>query len=182
MKNRKMIFDTKNPLWLSNGWRIFIFVTFAVSILIEALLLKTHELTIKNLSIGLYPLYLVILPFSCIAIKFLSQLKYYLRLKKVVRSEGLVDYKQDPTKSNNKYIVNGVKIEVCQEKTNTLIIYLKFYPNGIKNHEKVRSLSSILSDLFNMNCIKKDDGLNYVTYILYGMPEFGEKVSDNDFF
>lgn len=174
-----MIFDTKNPLWVSNGWRTFIFVTFAVSILIEAILLKKHELTIRNLSIGLYPLYLMILPFSSIAIKFLSQLKYYLRLKKVVRAEGLVDYKQDSAKTNEKYVVNGVKIEIWHEKEDT---YLKFYPNGIKNHEKVRALSSILSELFNMNCTKKDDALGYVTYRLYGMPHSGEKVSDSDFF
>lgn len=182
MKKRKIIFDTKNPLWLSNGWRISVFITAAIAILTDFTLLTVHIITIRNLSNLIYSLLLMILPFSSIAIKFLSQLKYYLRLKKVVRAEGLVDYKQDPAKPNEKYIVNGVKIEVWQEKTNDLITYLKFYPNGIKNHEKVRALSSILSELFNMNCTKKDDALGHVTYMLYGMPNSGEKVSDSDFF
>lgn len=179
MKNRKVIFNTKNPLWLNNGWRISVFTTAAIAILVDFILLKVHIITIRNLSNLVYPLLLMILPFGCIAIKFLGQLKYYLRLKKVVRAEGLVDYKQNPVKPSEKYIVNGVKIEVWHKKEDT---YLKFYPNGIKNHEKVRALSSILSELFNMNCIKKDDGLGYVTYMLYGMPNSGERVSDSDFF
>jgi hypothetical protein len=179
MKNRKMIFDTKNPLWLSNGWRILVFVTATIVILVNFVLLTVHIITIRNISNLVYSLLFMILPFSLVLIKFLLQLKYYFPLKKVVRAAGLIDYEQDNTNQGIKKIVNAVKIEIEQRNN---IIYITFLTNGIRNHENVRQLSDILSEVFKMNCNKTDDLFGKVTYKLYKMPEFGEKVSDNDFF
>ncbi|RMC26297.1 MULTISPECIES: hypothetical protein [unclassified Lactobacillus] len=179
MKNHKIIFNTKNPLWLNNGWRILAFITAAITILIDFMLLTVHAITIRNLSNLAYPLLLMILPFGGIAIKFLLQAKYYFPLKKVVRAASLIDYDRIEGKSDTKKIVNAVKIEV--EQCNN-IIYITFLTNGIKNHENVRQLSDILSDVLKMNCEKTYDLFGKVTYKLYKMPEFGKKVSDYDFF
>lgn len=179
MKNKKIIFETKNPLWLYNGWRILVFITAAIAILIDLILLTVHVITIRNLSNLLYPLYFMILPFGSIAIKFLLQAKYYFPLKKVIRAASLIDYDQVEGKPGTKKIVNAVKIEIKQRNN---ITYITFLTNGIRNHENVRQLSDILSDVFKMNCNKTDDLFGKVTYKLYKMPEFGDKVSDNDFF
>lgn len=179
MKNRKMIFDTKTPLWLGNGVRTFIIGSFVILIVITGILLSAHITSIWKPKIAICPIYLMILPFSIAAIKFLSQLKYYLRLKKVVRAAGLIDYEQDNINQGIKKIVNAVKIEIEQRNN---IIYITFLTNGIRNHENVRQLSDILSEVFKMNCNKTDDLFGKVTYKLYKMPEFGDKVSDNDFF
>ncbi|WEV51164.1 hypothetical protein OZX69_00095 [Lactobacillus sp. ESL0731] len=179
MKNKKIIFDTKNPLWLSNGWRILVFVTAAIVILVDFGLLTVHIITIRNISNLVYPLLFMILPFSLVLIKFLLQVKYYFPLKKVVRSAGLIDYEQDGTDQGIKRIVNAVKIEVEQHNNN---IYITFLTDGIKNSENARQLSGILSDVFKMNCTKVDDFFGQITYKLYKISDHGEKVSDSDFF
>lgn len=70
MKNHKIIFNTKNTLWLNKGWRILAFITAAITILIDFMLLTVHAITIRNLPNLAYSLLLMILPLVDTAIKF----------------------------------------------------------------------------------------------------------------
>lgn len=186
---KKIILNTKNPMGNPTGLRIAVLVTTIVIVCVEAKLIPTIvPLFLKgkgNINILLYPLLLYIIPFLYFIWKWINlniiHFREYRSLKKVIQSAQLIDFDDKNSTSifGMRKVVAGVK--VVYKKLNNGNIEISFYPNGIKNSDRVDKLTDRLQEAFSMTVISINQELTHTTYLLGNISANKREVHDNDF-
>lgn len=186
---KKFTLNTKNPVGNPTGLRIAILVTTIVVVCVEFKLLPIvvpQFLHSKgNINVLLYPLLLYIIPFSYPLLEWLNlnfiHHNEYEALKKVIQSAQLVDYIDIEKISilGLRQVIAGVK--VTYERLNNCDIEISFYPNGIKNSDRVSQLTERLQEAFGMTVYSVDKQLTHTTYFLGDISLNKKEIDDNDF-
>lgn len=185
---KKIILNTKNPMGNPTGLRIAVLVTTIVVVCVEVKLLPTvipQVLNSKgNANILLYPLLLYIIPFSYPLLKWINlnlfHYSEYRNLKEVIQSSQLIDYDKNKTSIfNMRKATAGVK--VIYKKSDSGKVEISFYPQGIKNSDKIGLLTERLQEAFGMTVYSVDKQLTHTTYFLGDISLNKKEVNDNDF-
>lgn len=184
----KFIFDTKKPLGDPNGFRALTIVIILVIALIEYKLLPNAlPKIIKNeesIDILIYPFFFLIISIIYPLCKWINQNivhhKEFKSLKHVIQSAQLIDYddKSKTTIWNMRNVIAGVKI-VYRETNNG--IEITFYPNGIKNSDRVSQLTDRLQEAFDLTVYSVDKQLTHTTYSLGDIDLNKKEVNNDDF-
>lgn len=185
----KFIFDTKKPLGSPTGFRTLELVIILIVAFIEFKLAPSvlyriikHE---ESINVLLYPFLLLILPIVYPVIKWINlnivHYKEFQALKKVIQSAQLIDYadKNKISIFNLREVVAGVK--VVYKKLDNDNIEIIFYPNGIKNSDRINQLTNRLQEAFDLTVISVDNQLTHTTYVLGDISSNKKEVHDNDF-
>lgn len=184
MKTKKLVLDTKKPLGSPTGLKVMLSATLIVSIVIETQV--APKIIASGNTIPLFfPLAINIIPMFYPLSKwinlYLIHYKEHRALMKVVHSEQLIDYESSKKKStifDQKKVLYGVKI-ILEETSEGISI--TFYPNGIKNSDRIKTLSSRLEEAFRMNVLSVNSQLSYTTYLLRDVNNQKIGVTNNDF-
>ena len=76
-------------------------------------------------------------------------------------------------------VVAGVK--VVYKKLANGNIEIAFYPNGIKNSDRISQLTNRLQEAFDLTVISVDNQLTHTIYVLGDISSNKKEVNDNDF-
>ena len=139
----------------------------------------------ESINALIYPLFFFILPVIYPLEKWINlnviHYKEFQKLKKVIQSAELVDY-DDKNKTSifsMRQVIAGVK--VIYEKIGNGDIEISFYPNGIKNSDRVRQLTDRLQEAFDLTVISVDNQLTHTTYVLGDISSNKKEVNNDDF-
>ncbi|MCT3322091.1 hypothetical protein [Lactobacillus johnsonii] len=185
----KFVYDTKKPLGSPTGFRVLaIVIILIITFIYIKLLPTTLPRIIKNEesnNVLFYPFFLLIVPVICPLWKWINfniiHYKEFYALKKVIQSAQLVDY-DDKNKTSifsMRQVVAGIK--VIYEKISNGDIEISFYPNGIKNSDRVRQLTDRLQEAFDLTVISVDNQLTHTTYVLGDISSNKKEVNNDDF-
>lgn len=185
----KFTYDTKKPLGSPTGLRVLTIVTIIIIALLEFKLLPNTLLRIikneESINVLFYPFFLIIVPVICPLWKWINfnivHYKDFYALKKVIQSAQLIDYadKRNTSIFSIRQVIAGVKV-VCR-KINNGNIEIIFYPNGIKNSDRVGQLTDRLQEAFGMTVISVDKQLTHTTYLLGDISNNKKEVNNDDF-
>ncbi|PAB50508.1 hypothetical protein [Lactobacillus johnsonii] len=186
---KKFTLNTKNPLGSPTGLRVALLVITVVVVIIEVKLLPIVMPQVLNgkgnLNILLSPLLLYIIAFSYSLLKWinLNLIHYheYKSIKKVIQSTQLIDYADKDKISifGLRQVIAGVKVNY--EELNNGNIKISFFANGIKNSERVGSLTERLQEAFGMTVISVNKKLTHTTYLLGDISNNKKEVNNDDF-
>ncbi|TVV01409.1 hypothetical protein FOF70_08655 [Lactobacillus gasseri] len=189
MKMHKFVYDTKKPLGSPTGFRVLAIVMILIITFIYIKLLPTTlPRIIKNeesINILIYPFFLLILPIIYPLEKWINlhvfHYKEFHALKKVIQSAQLIDYadKNSISVFGMREVVAGVK--VVYKKLANGNIEIAFYPNGIKNSDRISQLTNRLQEAFDLTVISVDNQLTHTIYVLGDISSNKKEVNDNDF-
>ncbi len=185
----KFVYDTKKPLGSPTGFRVLaIVIIFIIALIYIKLLPTTLPRIIKNEesnNVLFYPFFLLIVPVICPLWKWINfniiHYKKFYALKKVIQSAQLIDYADKNSISifGMREVIAGVK--VVYKKLANGNIEVTFYPNGIKNSDRVSQLTDRLQEAFDLTVISVDNQLTHITYVLGDISSNKKEVHDNDF-
>ncbi|MCT7704997.1 hypothetical protein RON43_01760 [Lactobacillus gasseri] len=185
----RFTYDTKKPLGSPTGFRALAIVMILIITFIYIKLLPTTlPRIVKNEesnNVLIYPFFLLILPIIYPLEKWINlhviHYKEFQALKKVIQSAQLVDY-DDKNKTSIfsiRQVIAGAK--VMYKKLANGNIEVTFYPNGIKNSDRVSQLTDRLQEAFGLTVISIDKQLTHTTYLLGYISLNKKEVNDNDF-
>lgn len=185
----KFVYDTKKLLGSPNSLRVLTIVIIIVVAFLEFKLLPNTLLRIikneESINVLFYPFFLLIVPVICPLLKWINlhviHYKEFQDLKKVIQSAQLVDY-DDKNKTSifsMRQVIAGAK--VMYKKLANGNIEVIFYPNGIKNSDRVSQLTDRLQEAFGLTVISVDKRLTHTTYLLGDISLNKKEVNDNDF-
>lgn len=185
----KFVYDTKKPLGSPTGFRALAIVMLLIIMFIYIKLLPTTLPRIvmneESINVLFYSFFLLIVPVIYPLLKWINlhviHYKEFQALKKVIQSAQLVDY-EDKNKTSIfsiRQVIAGAKVMYKQLANGNVEVI--FYPDGIKNSDRVGQLTDRLQEAFGMTVLSVNKQLTHTTYLLGNISHNKKEVNNDDF-